>query len=168
MLLDFEEDINDKKELEFGTSIADNFRSSEGLIRHISEIFSFEKSPFEKRTVIWDMFYFDGKVIDYWKNQKLVCINERADAYDSSSIPEKFDVIISVPCFEKKELTKAFTRAFEIHEDTKVPFAFIAPTSFASTKVFIDKYRDFTKCRKIDPKEPIIIFENIYGDMITK
>jgi hypothetical protein len=167
VFLEFETTANAVKDLDFGTSKADDFTTSKKALTLIAvllgHVFGRQSS---KPIVVWDLFYFDGQVKEYWKEFGVDCINERLDAFDDASIPEgDWDFIVSTPCFEKKEMMKAFARCVEIHNSTNKPFILLMPEKFSKTKVFNDNYAETTKLIEIPITD---LFEDADGDPITE
>mgnify|MGYP003634479390 CR=1 FL=1 len=91
--------------------------------------------PFIKeKSIIYDPFYCNGKVIKEWEKLGFKCINEKKDAFDREH-PKKYDVIISNIPFTCKE------KCMKLGMELDKPFMFLMSIDSMGSR-WIKKYFD--------------------------
>lgn len=98
--------------------------------------------PFIKDyNIIYDPFYCNGSIVDYWRELDKICINEKLDAFNRKH-PEDYDIAISNIPFSIKE------KCMELFFKLEKPFIILMPIDAMGTK-WINKY--FSRLQFIIP-----------------
>lgn len=107
--------------------------------------------PFIKKyNIIYDPFYCNGTVIEYWKELDKTCINEKLDAFNRTH-PEDYDIIISNIPFSCKE------KCMELFFKLDKPFIILMPIDTMGS-TWINKY--FSKLQFIIPHKRLHFEKN--------